>query len=267
MAKPGGYRVEPMSRARLALAAGQDAAVKRHLMYALVEADLTVPRQLLREHRQQSGERLSLTAYFVTCVAAALAEYPQLNAFRRGRSMVFIDEVIVEVLVERNIGGQPAVGYLPIRRANTKSLRDIHHEIRATQSSPAQTIVGQRWLELVPAFMVPLLMRWMGRSIGWTLQLGVAGVNNLGMGTNTAGWGLAPGAGTLAVTIGGITTRPQLVDGQLVEQEIAHLTLTFDHDVIDGAPAARFTSRLLELLAAGDPIRAAVGHRRSSRFP
>ena len=267
MAKPGGYRVEPMSRARLALAAGQDVAVKRHLMYALVEADLTVPRQLLREHRQQSGERLSLTAYVVTCVAAALAEFPELNAFRRGRSTVFIDEVIVEVLVERNIGGQPAVGYLPIRQANTKSLREIHEEIRTTQSSPAQTIVGQRWLGLVPAFMVPLLMRWMGRSIGWTLQLGVAGVNNLGMGTNTVGWGLAPGAGTLAVTIGGITTRPQLVDGQLVEQEIAHLTLTFDHDVIDGAPAARFTSRLLELLAAGDPIRAAVGHRRSSRFP
>lgn len=86
------------------------------------------------------------------------------------------------------------------------------------------------------------------------------------MGTNTAGWGLAPGAGTLAVTIGGITTRPHLADGQLVEQEIAHLTLTFDHDVIDGAPAARFTARLLELLAADDPIPEAIGHRSSSRF-
>lgn len=260
MAKLRGYRVEPMSRARLALAAGQDVAVRRHLMYALVEADLTVPRQLLREHRRLTGERLSLTAYVVTCLAAALAEFPQLNAFRRGHSVVFIDEVIVEVLVERRIGGQPAVGYLPIRQANTKSLRDIHDEIRVTQSSPAQTIVGQRWLELVPAFVVPLLMRWMGRSIGWALKLGVAGVNNLGMGTNVAGWGLAPGAGTLAVTIGGITTRPQLADGQLVEQEIAHLTLTFDHNVIDGAPAARFTARLIELLAAGDPIREAIGN-------
>ncbi|MGB7963235.1 MAG: 2-oxo acid dehydrogenase subunit E2 [Propionicimonas sp.] len=254
-----GYRVERMGRARLALAAGQELAVKRHLMYALVEADLTVPRRLLREHREQTGERLSLTAYVVTCLAQSLAEYPLLNAFRRGRSVVFLDEVIVEVLVERSIGGQPAVGYLPIRNANTKSLRDIHDEIRASQASTAETIAGQRWLELVPAFVTPVLMRWMRRSIHWALQLGVAGVNNIGMGTDTGGWGVSPGAGTLAVTIGGIKPRPHLLDGRLVEREIAHLTMTFDHDVIDGAPAARFTSRLLELLAAGDPIQAALG--------
>ena len=254
-----GYRVERMSRARLALAAGQNLAAKRHLMYALVEADLTLPRRLLREHREQTGERLSLTAYVVTCLAEALAEYPQLNAFRRGRSVVFIDEVIVEVLVERSIGGQTAVGYLPIRHADTKALRDIHDEIRATQASAAETIAGQRWLELVPAFVTPVLMRWMRRSVHWALQLGVAGVNNIGTGTDAAGWGVSPGAGTLAVTIGGITPRPHLVDGQLLEQEIGHLTITFDHDVIDGAPAARFTSRLLELLAAGDSIQAALG--------
>lgn len=259
MAGLRGYRVERMSRARLALAAGQALAARRHLMYALVEADLTLPRRLLRAHREQTGERLSLTAYVVTCLAEALAEYPQLNAFRRGRSLVFLDEVIVEVLVERTIGGQPAVGYLPIRHADTTSLRDIHDAIRATQASTAETIAGQRWLELVPVFVTPVLMRWMRHSIPWALRLGVAGVNNIGMGTDTAGWGVSPGAGTLAVTVGGITRRPQLLDGRLVEQEIAHLTMTFDHDVIDGAPAARFTSRFLELLAEADSIRAAIG--------
>ncbi len=253
-----GYHVESMSRARVALAAGQNLAVKRHLMYALVEADLTVARGLLRGHRERTGERLSLTAYVVTCLAAALAEHPQLNAFRRGRSLVYIEEVIIEVLVERTIEGQPAVGYLPIRHADTKSLRDIHDEIRATQESAAGTIAGQRWLEMVPSFVTPVLIRWMRHSIRWALELGVAGVNNVGMGTDAAGWAVSPGAGTLAVTIGGIKRRPALVEGRLAEQEVAHLTLTFDHDVIDGAPAARFTSRLLELLAAGDPIREAI---------
>lgn len=141
-----GYRVERMGRARLALAAGQNLAVKRHLIYAVVEADLTVPRRLLREHREEAGERLSLTAYVVTCVASALAEFPELNAFRRGHSLVFIEEVIIEVLVERMIGGQPAVGYLPIRNADTKSLREVHDAIRATQASTEGTIMGQRWL-------------------------------------------------------------------------------------------------------------------------
>lgn len=158
MSAPRGYRIERMSRARLALAAGQNLASRRHLMYGLVEADLTIPRHLLRAHRERTGERLSLTAYVVTCLATALAEYPELNAFRRGRSLVFLDEVIIEVLVERRIDGQPAVGYLPIRHANATSLRDIHDQIRASQASTDKTIAGQRWLELVPAFVAPLLM-------------------------------------------------------------------------------------------------------------
>ncbi|WOQ16917.1 2-oxo acid dehydrogenase subunit E2 [Raineyella sp. W15-4] len=250
-----GYRVERMSRARLALAAGQESARHRHIMFALIEADLTVPRRLIRAHQETTGERLSLTAYVVTCVAAALAEFPALNAFRRGRSLVFLDEVIVEVLLERTIDGQPAVGYLPIRNADTKSLRAVHDEIRAGQASRPETIAGQRWLERIPTGLARPLMWYMRRSPRWALRLGVAGVNNLGMGTSVAGWGLAPGAGTLGVTIGGITPRPGLVADALVRQEIAHLTLAFDHDVIDGAPAARFTSRLAELLAAGEAIR------------
>lgn len=256
-----GYRIERMGRARLALAAGENQVVKRHLMYALVEADVTVPRQLLREHRIRTSEGLSFTAYVVTCVARAIAEHPQLNALRRGRSLVFLDEVIVEVLLERTIDGQPAVGYLPIRHADSRSLRDIHDEIRAAQAARHESIVGQQWLERIPSFVTPLLLRYMRRSVRWALELGVAGVNNLGMGTTVEGWGLAPGAGTLAVTIGGISGRPRLVEGRLTEQEIAHLTLTFDHDVIDGAPAGRFTERLLELLAAGESIHRAVGAR------
>ncbi|MGB7964367.1 MAG: 2-oxo acid dehydrogenase subunit E2 [Propionicimonas sp.] len=77
------------------------------------------------------------------------------------------------------------------------------------------------------------------------------------MGSNVAGWGLSPGAGTLGVTIGGISRRLQWVAGEPAEQEVAHLTLAYDHDVINGAPAARFTARLLELLAAADAVRAA----------
>jgi pyruvate/2-oxoglutarate dehydrogenase complex dihydrolipoamide acyltransferase (E2) component len=34
-------------------------------------------------------------------------------------------------------------------------------------------------------------------------------------------------------------------------RQILHLTLVFDHDVIDGAPAARFTKRLVELIESG----------------
>ena len=34
-------------------------------------------------------------------------------------------------------------------------------------------------------------------------------------------------------------------------QEYSSLTISFDHDIIDGAPAARFTQRLKELIESG----------------
>lgn len=247
MARQDGYRVQRISRARLALAAGQEMAHRRHLMFGLVEADLTEPLRLMAEHKARCGEALSLSGYVALCLAATLREFPEVNAFRRGRSMVVLDEVIIVVLLERLIDGQSGVGYLPIRHADTKTLLDVTREIRAEQASAPRVVAGQRWLERLPTPLAPLVMRWATRSIGWALRFGTAGVNNIGFG-QLAGWGLAPGAGTVAVTIGGISPS-SLPDGS--PRQVAHLTLTFDHDVVDGGPAARFTSRLVDHLVSG----------------
>lgn len=243
-----GYRTERISRARLALAAGQEIAQRRHLMFGLVEVDLSEPRRLMAAYQDRCGERLSLSGYVAACVARTLREFPEVNALRRGRSLVFLDEVIVVVLLERELDGQPNVGYLPIRHADGKSVVEITREIRAEQAFPPPVLAGQRWLERVPGPLAPLVMRWASHRVGWALRFGTAGVNNIGLG-DLAGWGLSPGAGTLAVTIGGITPR-SLPDG--TQHQIAHLTLSFDHDVVDGAPAARFTSRLVEHLSSGE---------------
>ncbi|MDQ7992111.1 MAG: 2-oxo acid dehydrogenase subunit E2 [Propionicimonas sp.] len=253
-----GYRTERLTKDRLAIGIGQELARRRHFMYALVEADLTEPRRLLREHRERTGERLSLTAYLAVCLARTLAEFPRLNALRSGRRLVLLDEVVIEVLLEHAGQDGPAIGYLPIRSAASKSLRQVTDEIRARQASATaglDPIAGERWLARIPVALLRPLMARMQRSPRWALRLGVAGVSNVGMGTGVAGWGVSPGAGTIALTLGGITTRLLVVDGRAEPREIANLTVTCDHDVVDGAPAARFTSRLLERLASGDLCR------------
>jgi 2-oxoacid dehydrogenases acyltransferase (catalytic domain) len=42
-----------------------------------------------------------------------------------------------------------------------------------------------------------------------------------------------------------------LVEGRIEPREILSLTLVFDHDLIDGAPAARFARGLVELIVSG----------------
>jgi pyruvate/2-oxoglutarate dehydrogenase complex dihydrolipoamide acyltransferase (E2) component len=51
--------------------------------------------------------------------------------------------------------------------------------------------------------------------------------------------------------VGGIGQKPGVVDGQIVMRDYLSLTISFDHNIIDGAPAARFTERLKELIESG----------------
>ncbi|MGZ3666132.1 MAG: 2-oxo acid dehydrogenase subunit E2, partial [Ktedonobacterales bacterium] len=42
-----------------------------------------------------------------------------------------------------------------------------------------------------------------------------------------------------------------LVDGHVTVREYLSLTISVDHEIVDGAPAARFTRRLKELIEGG----------------
>jgi pyruvate/2-oxoglutarate dehydrogenase complex dihydrolipoamide acyltransferase (E2) component len=51
--------------------------------------------------------------------------------------------------------------------------------------------------------------------------------------------------------VGGIGVKPGVVDGHIAIREYLSLTISLNHDLIDGAPAARFTQRLKDLIESG----------------
>jgi pyruvate/2-oxoglutarate dehydrogenase complex dihydrolipoamide acyltransferase (E2) component len=52
----------------------------------------------------------------------------------------------------------------------------------------------------------------------------------------------------MGLTVGGIVQKPGVHEGRVAVRDYLQLTVSFDHDIVDGAPAARFTKRLVELL-------------------
>jgi pyruvate/2-oxoglutarate dehydrogenase complex dihydrolipoamide acyltransferase (E2) component len=66
-----------------------------------------------------------------------------------------------------------------------------------------------------------------------------------------SGWGITPTPQSLGLVVGGIASKPAVVEGRIEPREILNLTVTFDHDIVDGAPATRFTRRLVELIESG----------------
>jgi len=56
------------------------------------------------------------------------------------------------------------------------------------------------------------------------------------------------GSYTLLVVVGGIIKKPGVVDDKIKIREYIQMTITTDHDMIDGGPLTRFVDRFDELI-------------------
>ncbi len=56
----------------------------------------------------------------------------------------------------------------------------------------------------------------------------------------------------LSIALGSVMKKPWVVDGAVKVRDILHMTVTFNHDVIDGVPARRFVQDLASLIERGE---------------
>jgi hypothetical protein len=146
-----------------------------------------------------------------------------------------------------------------LRDAQRRSPGDLHAELqrirRDPAASPTSRLAGRARLFLgLPGVVRVWLLRLLHRMPDAHRRLaGTIGVTSVGMFGKGGGWGIAFQVHTLTIVVGGIAVRPGYSGDRVEPREMLHLTLSFDHDVVDGAPAARYTAELRTLLesAAG----------------
>jgi pyruvate/2-oxoglutarate dehydrogenase complex dihydrolipoamide acyltransferase (E2) component len=249
------FTVEPFPPSRHAIVNAGRIAVRRHISHALIEIDVTAARHFIREHKAKTSESLSFTAFLIACLAHAIDENKHMHAYRNWRNqLVLFDEVDVSTLIETAVG-HVALPHV-IRAANRKTFREIHQEIRTVQATPAKSEQKSWLLDMAP--YVPALghevFYWLlFKNPRWLKQIaGTVIVTSVGMFGKGAGWGFGflP-MHTLGITVGGIAEKPGVVEGRVEIREYLCITVSMDHDIIDGAPAARFVQRLKELVESG----------------
>ncbi len=256
-----GFVVKPYPRSRRLVVDAARAGSRKHMIHGLVEFDVTEARAILREHKARTGESLPFTAFVVHCVGAAVAEDRMIHAVRdwRGRLVLF-DDVDVNTLIEIELEERRFPLAYVVRAANRRSVREIHDEIRHAQRNPdhghsQRTIDFMRLYVRLPGFVRGLGYRLLPLNAHWYQRFaGTVQVTAVGMFGEGGGWGIPIPLYTLNLTLGGIATKPAVVDGQIVPREMLSVTLSFDHDVVDGAPAARFVERLKGLVEGGDGL-------------
>jgi pyruvate/2-oxoglutarate dehydrogenase complex dihydrolipoamide acyltransferase (E2) component len=231
-------------------------AARKYTTHGLVEFDVTEPRRVLREQAARTGEALSFTAFLIACLGRAVSENRLVQASRTWRNrLIVFDDVDVATLVEGEAKGHKVPLVRVIRRADQRDVREIHDEIRSFQSGYAasEEVRRVRWFVLLPGPLRRLFYRAAGRfpHLGKRVA-GTVVLTSVGMFGAGGGWGISPlGHYPLGVTVGGLVEKPVVIDGQVQIREHLSVTVSFDHTIVDGAPAARFVQRFKQLVESG----------------
>lgn len=189
------------------------------------EVDMTetisLRKQLLPETERITGHKLAFNDIIIKIVSRVLSEHPLMNATLQENEIHLWEDINIGIAVDAENGLVVPV----LKRVHCKSLTEICSESRKLADKARA-----------------------GKLLPDEMSDGTFTISNLGMFEIDTFTPIInqPESGILG--IGRMLAKPVAVDGQVVVRTMMSLSLSFDHRVIDGAPAARFLKRVKELL-------------------
>lgn len=183
----------------------------------------------LIEHRQHNftpdGEKISFNAYFFAAVCKALREFPFVNSTLTENGLVQIDKVNIGIAIDTERGLVVPV----LRDVGKRSLLDIHDALND---------LVQRTLS--------------GKALPDDFTDGTFTITNLGAyGVDSFAPIINPPEAAI-LGVGRIKPKPVAIERVVSIRDMVTLSLSFDHRLMDGAPAARYLNRICQFLE--DPV-------------
>ena len=244
----------PLSVNRKMVIASATITRRKNAFHSFIEVDVSKPRRMIQTHYKDTGEKLSFTGYIVKCLAQTIKQYPQFNSFIKGSKLVLLDDVTISVLTEREFEGEKIPEPIGIQQAQLKTYNQINDEIRAAQKNTEKkmgSLMNQTWIRFIPGFLLKTFVRLADRNIKMAKQYGKVAITAVGMFTNEPIWFIPHGTATVLLTVGSIIKKNVWTKDRHKEREFLCLTASFDHNIVDGAPAARFMNQLIETIRSG----------------
>lgn len=191
----------------------------------VTEVDMTacvaMREQILPEIEKTHGVRISYTDIIVKAAARAILEKPIVNASLQGDKIVISDSINIGIATA--IDGGLVVPVL--KNVQSKSLTAISKETKAVIERARS-----------------------GKATSDDLTGGTFSITNLGIyGIDSFTPIITPGQSAI-LAVCRIAEKPAVVNGQIAIRSMMNLCLTFDHRVMDGAPAAEFLAKLRAVL-------------------
>jgi pyruvate dehydrogenase E2 component (dihydrolipoamide acetyltransferase) len=175
----------------------------------------------LRSQLLQDGVDAAYNDLFLYILGRALREYPQLNSSLENDTIKVWRRIHIGLAVDTDRGLLVPV----VRDVDRKGLRQLAEE---SQSLVERARAGQCTPD--------------------ELSHGTFTLTNLGMFGVDAFTPLINLPECAILGVGRIKKQPVMVGDQIVGRHMVWLSLTFDHRLVDGGPAARFLQRVVQLV-------------------
>jgi pyruvate dehydrogenase E2 component (dihydrolipoamide acetyltransferase) len=192
------------------------------------KADATPLGQWRQRRKAEGGLVPGYTEMIVAITAKALGRHPLLNARWQGDAILLCAGVHIGVAVDTAAGL-----VVPV----------IHDADRLTVDQ-----LGERLADLADRARARRLR-------AEEMEGGTFTITNLGRYGIDAFTPIINLPECAILGVGRVVTEPAVHAGQIVPRDMMTLSLTFDHRVLDGAPAARFLNDVRLMIEAGDAMR------------
>jgi pyruvate dehydrogenase E2 component (dihydrolipoamide acetyltransferase) len=191
----------------------------------VTEVDMTecirLRNQILADIEKNYGVRISFTDIIAKAAARAILDKPIVNATLQGDQIVINDRINIGIATAIDAGLVVPV----VKDVLAKTLPQISKEIKDL-SARARA----------------------GQAGGADFRDGTFSISNLGAyGVESFNPIISPGQSAI-LGVCAIKEKPVVVDGEIKVRSMMNLCLSFDHRVMDGAPAAEYLARLKEIL-------------------
>ncbi len=223
VSKQAADSIQPVSGVRKIIFDRMSASAREIARVTLTtEADATRLVEMRDEiNARQSEMKFSFTDFLILLVSRALLKYPYMNATLRD------DGVHQHAFVNLGVAADTERGLLVpvVRDAHRKSLGEIFSEVRRLSDAARN-----------------------GRISPDDLRGGTFTITNLGTQEIDAFTPIVNQPEIAILGIGRIAQKPAAYQGQLALRWLVSLSLSFDHRVVDGAPAGKFLQHVKHLV-------------------
>jgi pyruvate dehydrogenase E2 component (dihydrolipoamide acetyltransferase) len=225
-AGPAKTRIEPMSTMRLKIAEHMLLSKRTSAHVTTVhKTDMTKVAKMRERHKDEFQARygfsLTFLPFIARAAAVALRSFPLLNASLEGNNIIYHNEINIGVAVALENGLIVPV----IRAADERNVLGLQRAI--------VDLAGRaRSRQLKPD----------------EVQGGTFSITNFGSFGSLIGTPIINQPQVAILGVGTVDKTPVVIDEAIAIRSICHLSLSFDHRLIDGALADQFMTKLKQVL-------------------